>query len=148
MQVEVDQSGKIGQTNADTVLAFSNGESFTVMIPKQVKQICLRELRSRQIAATDIYLRMFAVGLYFLLQSHLHKLDLVVVDREYPGQEQKIKQQLYNLLRRRGQKPRHSQLVFGYIGKKSNAQFLSLGVYRGTQKADLILTVEDVLREF
>jgi hypothetical protein len=138
---------------ADTVLAFSNGESFTVMIPKQVKQICLRELRSRQIAATDIYLRMFAVGLYFLLQSHLHKLDLVVVDREYPGQEQKIKQQLYNLLRRRGQKPRHSQLVFGYLylailAKNPMHNFSAWVSHRGTQKADLILTVEDVLREF
>jgi hypothetical protein len=43
MQVEIDQSGKIGKTNEDTVLAFSNHVQSAVLITRAVKQNCLLE---------------------------------------------------------------------------------------------------------
>lgn len=148
MQVEVDQSGKIGQTNVDTVLAFSNGQSYSILIPRRVKQACLHELRRRRISASDIYLRLFAVGLFYLLRGHIHRVGLVIIDQEYPGQEQMIKQRLYNLFRRNGQPLDNSRVTFGHIGKGSQAHHLSLAVYRGVCEADSVLTVEEVLSEF
>lgn len=148
MQVDVDQSGKIGQTNVDTVLAFANGESFALLIPRRVKQACLHELRRRGIAATDIYLRLFAVGLYYLLRQHISSMDLVILDQEYPGQEQKIKQRLFNLLRRNGQKIDSARLTFSNVGKESTAHRLAIEVYRKKRKADVVLTTEEILKEF
>ena len=68
MHVEVDQSGKIGKTNEDTVLAFSNGMAYSVLISRQTKQQCVKELRRRGMSPQATYLRLFAVGLYFLLR--------------------------------------------------------------------------------
>jgi hypothetical protein len=70
VHVEVDQSGKIGKTNEDTVLAFSNGLAYSVLISRQVKQQCVRELRRRGLSPQAIYLRLFAVGLHFLLRGY------------------------------------------------------------------------------
>jgi len=45
MHVEVDQSGKIGDTGIATVLAFSDTESYAILIPAKVKKTCIQELR-------------------------------------------------------------------------------------------------------
>lgn len=45
MQIEVDQSGKIGDTKVPTVLAFSNEDSHSILIPATVKRECLGFLR-------------------------------------------------------------------------------------------------------
>ena len=37
MKVEVDQSGKIGDTKVPTVLAFSNGKKVAILIPAKAK---------------------------------------------------------------------------------------------------------------
>ncbi len=38
MQIEVDQSGKIEQTSYDTVLALTNGVSYTILLKKKDKR--------------------------------------------------------------------------------------------------------------
>lgn len=40
--VEVDQSGKIGDTKVHTVLAFSNSYGFSILIPANVKRECIK----------------------------------------------------------------------------------------------------------
>lgn len=54
MRVEVDQSGKIGDTKVPTVLAFSNGRSFAVLIPAIVKRECLKRLRGQEIGRAHV----------------------------------------------------------------------------------------------
>lgn len=39
MQIEIDQSGKIEDTRKDTVLAFSNGKNYSILIPAEVKRL-------------------------------------------------------------------------------------------------------------
>ena len=56
MRVEVDQSGKIGDTKVATVLAFSNEEHFTILIPATVKRACLQRLRKRGKSGATLYL--------------------------------------------------------------------------------------------
>jgi hypothetical protein len=47
LDIEVDQSGKIEDTRVDTVIAFSNGLSGTILIPAVVKRVCIRALRKQ-----------------------------------------------------------------------------------------------------
>lgn len=148
MQVEVDQSGKIGKTNEDTVLAFSNGRRFAILIPSQVKQECVKALRQRGFSPQSTYLRLFVVCLYFLLRNYIVEVDLILIDVEYPGKNAQIKEHLLNFLRRSGIEVGKHKISFSHIGKKSNAHQIALDTFRGKLKADLVLSVEDILGEF
>ncbi len=87
MNVEVDQSGKIGNTSEDTVVAFSNDISFAVLIPRKAKQDYVKRLRAKGVSLEMIYFRLFSVALYFLLRRHVKPTTYILVDIEYPGRE-------------------------------------------------------------
>jgi hypothetical protein len=69
LHIEVDQSGKVERTNVDTVLAFSDGKSAALLIPAEVKRVCLEVLRRGGRRKTTIVLRIFVAGLFLLLQA-------------------------------------------------------------------------------
>ena len=46
--IEVDQNGKIEQTHADTILAFSNGAQYSIRIPASVKRLVLGALEQKR----------------------------------------------------------------------------------------------------
>ena len=148
MQVEVDQSGKIGNTGEDTILAYSNSDSFSVLIPKQVKRECLLHLRERGLPPNTIYYRMFGIGLYFLLRQRIGGMSRVIIDIEYPKHESRICRHLLNLLGRDGISVQAEQIRFGFIGKKSNAHRVGLDTFRGKRRATITLSVEDILWGF
>jgi len=148
MQIEVDQSGKIGKTDVDTVLALSNDKSYTICIPRKVKQACLLQLRAKGLQPITIYMRLFAVGLYFLLRDYIARVQGIVIDVEYPGKERQIKEYLFNLLHRAGIDTQGASVVFAYIGKRSSAHSTAIAVFRGKRRADLTLTVEEVFEQF
>lgn len=145
MHVEVDQSGKIENTSVGTALAFSNGKSASVLIPAEAKRVCLRALRRRGRPKMTIVLRIFAAGLFLLLQDVLKDVALVTIDQEYPGREGDIKAMLLRLIWADGKEFEREQIAFHHIGKKSAAHFKAYGVYKGLQKPDRVLTAEDIL---
>jgi len=147
MHIEVDQSGKIGKTNEDTVLALANSENFAVLIPRKVKQGCLHILRTQGLSPETIYLRLFVVGLYFLLRSYISKTEWILIDTEYLGKDKLIKERLYNLLPRSDIIAHKNQITFGFIGKHSNAHVTAIATFRRERKADIVLTIADILRE-
>ena len=83
MKVEIDQSGKIGDTKVPTVLAFSNSVNYTIFIPATVKRKCIIELRRRGLSEPNTYLQLFTVGIYLLLHRHIEKVKQTVIDIEY-----------------------------------------------------------------
>jgi hypothetical protein len=145
LHIEVDQSGKIEKTNVDTVLAFSDGKSAAVLIPAEVKRVCLQALRRVDRRKTTIMLRIFAAGLFLLLQDVLEEITLVTIDQEYPGREGDIKGMLLRLIWASGKGFEKERIVFHRVGKKSAAHFKAYGVHKGFRKADRIFTAEDIL---
>src|SRR5436309_2945288 len=107
--VEVDQSGKIEETNQNTVLAFSNDAKYSILISSAVKQECLRVLREHGLTGQTLYTQLFTAVLYFLLRGHLDNLSCVIVDTEYVGKDAEIRQHLLNLFRRGGYRIEASQ---------------------------------------
>lgn len=148
MRIEVDQSGAIGDTRVPTVLALSNEEHFSILIPAVVKRECLRELRSRGLKGTGLYLRLFATAVYLLLKDHLARDTEVIVDVEFEGQEAAIKQHLLASLTRGGSKVERRAISFERIGKRSPAHALALGTYRADLEAGREISTADILREF
>ena len=148
MHVEVDQSGKIGDTGVPTVLAFSNRISFSILIPPAVKRESLRKLRARGRRGKSLYLQLFAVALYLLLKEHITKLSLISIDVEYPGHNRAVKEHLLNLLRRDGLNVPAEAIEFRYIGKKSPAHRLALETFRGKREPDRVISVGELLGPF
>jgi hypothetical protein len=145
LHIEVDQSGKIEKMNVDTVLAFSDGKSAAVLIPAEVKRVCLQALRRGNRRKTAIVFRIFAAGLFLLLEDVLEEVTLVTIDQEYPGWEGNIKGVLLRLIWASGKRLENERIAFHQVGRKSAAHFKAYGVYKGFQKADRILTAEEIL---
>lgn len=148
MHVEVDQSGKIGDTKVPTVLAFSNAEGYAIVIPATVKRAAVQELRRRGKSGTTLYLQLFATGLYLLLKGHIQTLALVMIDVEYPGHEAMIKQHLLNLLWRAKITVPAARIRFRHIGKHSGAHERAKAVFVGAAEPDKTVELEEILAEF
>ncbi len=146
MRVEVDQSGKIEQTDGDTILAFANGASGSLLIRATVKRQCLQALRRRGIGTKMITLRLFSTGLFLLLRKVLKEGALVMIDTEYIGREGDIKGMLLRMARRDNLKLGPDQIRFGQIGRKSPAHTKGIEVFRGKKTPDKVLTVNEMLR--
>ena len=145
MHIEVDQSGKIGDTAVPTVLALSNDMSSTLWISAAAKRECVRQLRQRGKGPALFYMELFAAALFLLLRSHLNRLDLVVIDVEYPGHEATIRGLLLNRIWRiRPDFPKETN-TFGHIGKKSRAHAKALAVYRRREPPDLRVSARALL---
>ena len=148
MHIQIDQSGKIGDTKVPTVLAFSNDKSFSILIPAGVKRECLYNLRQRGKSGTTLYLQLFAVALFLLLKGHVEKMSLITIDLEYPGHSQAVKEHLLNLLRKAGFSVSADMIRFQRLGKRSPAHKRALATYRRDIEPDKIITLEELLAQF
>jgi len=146
--IEVDQSGKIEQTHADTILAFSNGAQYSIRIPASVKRSVLGALEQKRKPSASkkaIPLRLFAAGLYLLLEDHLNTCDSIVIDAEYVGHEVDIRGMLLSLIWRSRPAFASDQINFGRVGKKSPAHDLAWSVTRGKRPANRLATEAELL---
>ncbi|OGM60249.1 hypothetical protein A2892_04720 [Candidatus Woesebacteria bacterium RIFCSPLOWO2_01_FULL_39_10b] len=150
MRVEVDQSGRIEETNKPTVVAFSNNIQFSIYVSAFEKRKILGELRGRKPkwSRTTINVFVFLVLLVILLEKYVKKELLVYIDKEYPGYEAIIKNRLLTFLNRKSQRVTVGQINFVSVGKKSPAHSLAITVYRSRKKSDKILTSGEILRYF
>jgi hypothetical protein len=150
MQAEVDQSGRIEQTNRPTVLAIANGVQYSVRISAREKQRLLATLKQSKPdwSTAFINILVFSTFLYLLLKGQVQKLTLVTIDQEFPGHEPLIKDRVMTLCRRQGIEVQKEQLTFREIGKKSPAHKLAWQVYNKLVKPGQTVSAEDVLAEF
>ncbi len=125
MRVEVDQSGKIEQTNQDTVLAFSNHIKRAILIPRGEKRKLIKILRERGMNGKIFYPRIFCSAPFLLFQPYLLELDDIVIDDEYTGKTRLIKNLLNNIAYRQNKPPIAPKISFDHIGKKSPAHILA-----------------------
>lgn len=89
MPKQIDQSGKIEQTNKDTILCLSNDDWDAIKISAKTKRQ-LQEIFRRNGQNRNFVLFTFSAGLAILIDrnSRLHHL---IIDREYYGHEAVIK---------------------------------------------------------
>lgn len=148
MQADVDMSGRIEETNKPTVLALADGINICISISAKEKRSAIEVLKRRKLKRKRrlIPVRVFSTLLFLLLRDHIEKLDLVVVDLEYPGHEPDIKDWVMTLCRRDGIVVHRDQIVFEQVRKKSPAHELAYRTFKGRIRPDRKVTAEDVLR--
>ena len=140
MRIEVDQSGKIGQLNKDSVIGFSNKTQYSVLIPKEVKQEAFKLYKGK---IKDLRYRLFCIGIYYCLKDYIKEKELVTICCEYQGKENLIKSFLLNYLRKEYSAIDSKIIRFGRIGKESNAHVVAIDVYRGNRRPNRILSLNE-----
>ena len=141
MRIEVDQSGKIEQLNMDSIIAFSNRNQYSVLIPKGLKRQMYKLYRSK---IKSLRYRLFSIGIYYCLKDYIHEKELIVICCEYTGKENLIKSFLLDYLRKNRFVVSPKIIRFRKIGKDSNAHAVAIDVYRGNRRPNRILSLGDV----
>ena len=139
MVYQIDQSGKIEQTNLNTILCISNATWHAITIQAKTKRQ-LQEIFRRNGQIRNFILFTFCAGLSLLLTSK--QQHLVIIDREYYGKEAVIKSLLLKMV---GAK-KLPQLRFALIGKESPAHVRALAITRKQIKAKETATIDRLLK--
>lgn len=122
MGIEIDQSGKIENTNRKTVIAFSNGKSGAVVILASEKKKIQKYFRSLGKPKLFIHIT-FTVLVFMLIKNKIRSYDQIIIDREYPGYEKLIAGLLRKLLS--ADNTGNVSIATSQIGKKSKAHDLA-----------------------
>jgi hypothetical protein len=148
MPIEIDQSNKVEQTNKDTILAFSDGQSGAVIIPAGVKRRAFKLLKGKGKTPKIAGLIVFAAGLILLLRDYIRQGDnqreRIIIDTEYTGQDATIRGMMIQNAYKLGLTLEAERLVFYPIGKKSNAHKIAWGIQRGQDFPAYIVTLQDL----
>lgn len=118
MRFEIDQSGKVEQTERDTAVALTNDKNHAVFLKKTEKRILQKFFKNTQNPGFFPYLT-FAALLAILIKEAKPK-NKVIIDREYFGHEDLILEKTENYLSALGFSKSFS-LEFGHVGKLSTA---------------------------
>lgn len=143
LRIEVDQSGKI-ETPHLTVLAFSNGRQYTIVIPTRVKREVIGRLRARDRSRSQAAIHVFAAALWLLLRDVIALATDIAIDTEYSGHEASIKAELVQIAVDAGVKIAPNVIYFTQIGKKSGAHRRAIEVFRGERPADRVITIVEL----
>jgi hypothetical protein len=146
VNIEIDQSGRIEVLTVDTAFGFSNRRQSAILVPVAVKRQVSGQLHARGVRPKLVSVRMFAASLFLLLEDHLAEIDLLTIDREFPGWEPVIKGFLLDHIRSRyGWFPTEA-IAFGEIGKASRAHLVAWRTYRGERPAEKVITSSQLLK--
>jgi len=146
IHIQIDQSGRIEVLTVDTVLGFSNSRQRAVLISAAVKRNCSKQLLARGIRPKLVSIRMFAAGVYLLLEHHLNQIESVTIDREFPGWEAEIKGLVLQQIYRRAPRFASEKINFGEIGKHARAHQIVWRTYRKERVPEKKITLGELLR--
>lgn len=145
MNIEIDQSGKIENTNVDTIVAFSNHEQRSILLPAAEKRILQGIYRDAGKPHIFVY-RTFAILVFFLIRDRLDRIQGIIIDDEYPGWHFMIKNILLQHIRTMKPDFDKQVIVTQCIGKKSNAHHTAYATYTKKREPDMMLRYQDIAR--
>lgn len=142
-KVQIDQSGKVEQTNINTVLALTNGKRRSIVLKKKDKRILEKIFAKMKKSKSYPYI-VFAVLLAILIKLTDVKTK-VTVDREYMGHENTIRERVLYFMHILGVK-HEIAIDFGHVGKLSAAHDFAAKVGSGKVKPDKVVRLEEILK--
>lgn len=145
MNIEIDQSGKIENTNVDTVVAYTNHEQRSILLSAREKRIIQHIYRDAGKPHIFVY-RTFALLIFLLVRDRLEQIQEIIIDDEYPGWHFMIKNFILQQIRVViADFDKHS-INFQCIGKKSLAHNKAYTTFTKKQAPDMIARYHDIAR--
>jgi len=137
----IDQSGRVEETNKITIVALADKKkSFTIaLLPKSKKELLeiFRKIGKPKVFPVVVFANMVFMT---MLRSRTYPPELII-DIEYPGHENTIKNIIITLCRRF--KKKVPEIYFANIGKNDPAHFAAWKTYKKITKPNLTLKSED-----
>ena len=101
MKIFIDQSGKVEYTSHPTIVAYSNGYQKSIYISNKDKQEILHVFR--EVEKPDMFtFRTFGILMSILVEKDINKITSIIIDIEYPGNGDLIKDTFLQSLRKKG----------------------------------------------
>ena len=142
MKYQIDQSGKIEQTSLDTVIAFSNGKKYTVLLNKATKRSLQRIFKD--LGKPEMFVYQTFATILAVIFKEVKPTSKVLIDTEYLGKENLIAVLINEVFERFSWK-KNFYFEFGFVGKSSPADHLADLVARQKSKPDKILSLEEIV---
>lgn len=146
--IEIDQSGK-WEAPAHTVIGAAMGAKVhSVLITQKTKSTVTRILgafdQNKNRSKKKLIIRMFTYSVFLAISNMAREEDIIVVDLEYPGNEDSIRDLLLFLFEKfRGIRLSAKALQFRQVGKSSLAHTVAYQTFTYGRSADRQLTFED-----
>jgi len=144
MKIYIDQSGKVEYTSHDTVVAFSNGIRKAILLKASDKRLLQKRFREAGKGQIFTY-RIFSLLIFLLLKKV--RFEELVIDIEYPGRSDLIKNYLLTDLKKTGVVLDRDKISFRLIGKKCEAHWHAYHVFKGMRKAEKVTNMKEILNE-
>lgn len=141
MKIYIDQSGKVEQTNKDTVLCLSNGDWDAVLIKSKTKRQ-IQEIFRRHGQVRNYILFTFCAGLSLLIKRNI-KIKRIIIDKEYIGHEPIIEKITREMLKDK----KAPEIVFDLIGKEVMAHKRANDIASKKLKTKKTLNQEEILKQ-
>jgi hypothetical protein len=141
MNAEIDQSGKIEQTNLDTIIALSNNIQYSIVLSKKSKRTLQSLFRDKARPRMFIY-QTFSALIAILLINAKPKTK-ILIDTEYQGHDDIIRSLISKYVRSLSKK-RSCPFEFGYVGKTSPAHILAAQVAYKKKKSNKTITLKEI----
>lgn len=145
MNIEIDQSGKIENTNVDTLIAYANHKQRSILLPAEEKRIIQRIYRDAGKPHMFVY-RTFALLIFLLIRDCLEQIQGITIDDEYPGWHFLIKNFLLQQIRTVAPDFDKHSINFQCIGKKSPAHHKAYTTFTKKQTPDMVARYYDIAR--
>lgn len=149
MRIEIDQSGRIEETNRPTVVAFGNGAYRSLFVAARTKRAVFAtmvELGYSKVASKPILFSLCVFLLTFdLVKKHRGNVDFII-DLEYPGWEDLQRRVLRHLFKRAGVSIDKERISFSRIGKRSSAHQKAWRVFVKKEKAQRVMSLKELLK--
>lgn len=140
MTYEVDQSGKVEQTNLDTILVLTNDKCFSVVLRKKDKRIVYEWFKTKKIGKRFQY-EIFSLLIAVLLRISKPK-NTVHVDTEYQGYENVILERVSYFLKSLNAPNYH--IKFCYVGKSSKSHLFASKIVSKKKKPTKIISLREI----
>lgn len=145
MKIYIDQSSKIEYTNQNTVVAFSNHHHKSVLLKSKDKKQLEKFFRVASKPKLFIY-KTFAVLICLLIESEIKTVSQIIIDTEYTGQNNLIKNLIYQTLKNHGHKINRKLISFAQVGKKAKCHQIAIDTLNHKIKPTEVISLKKVLR--
>lgn len=144
MIVEIDQSGKVEQTNRDTVVgAIFDGTNRSAICFKAKDKRFIQEIFRKQLKGHLFIYRTFAALVFLLVKEKVSSQDRLIIDTEYTGKEGLIKDIILEYFDKSKLTP--PEIIFQRIGNTPPVHYLVYDVYVGNLTPDKIISLTEVI---